>query len=244
MPKTTATDHDPARIKRLAAKLAFGADLARHARHLGGKRVELVHHGIDGVLQLEDFALDVDGDLFGEVARRHGLGDVGDVAHLAGEVRGHRVHGIGQIFPGAGNVFDIGLLAGRLRTASLWAASQPLVDTLPIGLFGASTGGGAALVAAATDSSVKTVVSRGGRVDLAGDALARVTIPVLMIVGSGDPEVFQLNRGAQAAMPGITELAVIPNAGHLFEEPGALALVGELASEWFVRNLQPPQVGR
>ena len=142
------------------------------------------------------------------------------------------------------NVFDIGLLAGRLRTASLWAASQPLVDTLPIGLFGASTGGGAALVAAATDSSVKTVVSRGGRVDLAGDALARVTIPVLMIVGSGDPEVFQLNRGAQAAMRGITELAVIPNAGHLFEEPGALALVGELASEWFVRNLQPPQVGR
>ncbi|CAB4335749.1 unannotated protein [freshwater metagenome] len=142
------------------------------------------------------------------------------------------------------NVFDIGLLAGRLRAASIWAASQPLIDTLPIGLFGASTGAGAALVAAAIDGNVKAVVSRGGRVDLAGEALARVNIPVLLIVGSGDPEVFQLNRGAEAAMRGITELAVIPNAGHLFEEPGALEQVGELAAEWFVRNLDPPQMGR
>ena len=141
------------------------------------------------------------------------------------------------------NVFDISLLAARLREASSWAASQPLIDTLPVGLFGASTGAGAALVAAAGDASIKAVVSRGGRVDLAGEELRRINIPVLMIVGSGDPEVFQLNRGAQAAMRGTTELAIVPNAGHLFEEPGTLERVGEMAADWFVRNLTPPRVG-
>jgi putative phosphoribosyl transferase len=142
------------------------------------------------------------------------------------------------------NVFDIDLLAERLGEASAWASSQPLIDTLPVGLFGASTGGGAALVAAAADRRIKSVVSRGGRVDLAGEALARIQVPVLMIVGSDDPEVLQLTRGAQATMRGIAELAVIANAGHLFEEPGALEQVGQLAAQWFARSLGPPQIQR
>jgi putative phosphoribosyl transferase len=142
------------------------------------------------------------------------------------------------------NVFDIDLLAERLGEASAWASSQPLIDTLPVGLFGASTGGGAALVAAAADRRIKSVVSRGGRVDLAGEALARIQVPVLMIVGSDDPEVLQLNRGAQATMRGIAELTVIAGAGHLFEETGALEQVGQLAAQWFARSLGPPQIQR
>src|SRR5207302_1793164 len=87
-------------------ELAFGADLAGYARHLRGKRAKLIHHGVDGVLQLQDFALDIDGDLLGKVAAGHGLGDVGDVTHLAGEVTGHEVDVVGQVLPGAGYVLD------------------------------------------------------------------------------------------------------------------------------------------
>src|SRR4029077_2026732 len=95
----------------LAAELAFGADLARHARHFGGKRVELVHHGVDGVLQLQNFAAHVDGDLARQVAARHGGGDVGDVAHLRGQVAAHCVHGVGEVLPGAGDAGHDGLSA-------------------------------------------------------------------------------------------------------------------------------------
>ena len=91
----------------LAAELAFGADLARHARHLGGEAVQLIDHRVDGVLQLEDLALDVDRDLARQVAARDGGRDLGDVAHLAGEVRRHRVDVVGQVLPGAGDAGDL-----------------------------------------------------------------------------------------------------------------------------------------
>ena len=95
----------------LAAELAFGADFAGHAGHFGGERAELVDHRVDGVLQLEDLALDVDGDLLGEVAVGDGGGDLGDVADLAGQVAGHRVDAVGQVLPGAGDALDVGLAA-------------------------------------------------------------------------------------------------------------------------------------
>src|SRR6202000_2433440 len=95
----------------LAAELAFGADLARHARHFAGESVELVHHGVDGVLELEDFALHVHGDLAAQVAARHRRGDLGDVADLRGQIARHRVHRVGQILPGAGDAGHVGLAA-------------------------------------------------------------------------------------------------------------------------------------
>ena len=95
----------------LAAELAFGADLARHARHFGGEGAELIHHGIDGVLQFEDLALHVDRDLLGEVAGGHRLGHVGDVAHLGRQVAGHGVDAVGQVLPGAGHALHVGLAA-------------------------------------------------------------------------------------------------------------------------------------
>ena len=103
----------------LPAELAFGADLARDAGHLGGERAELVDHRVDGVLELEDLALDVDGDLLRQVAVGDGGGDLGDVAHLAGEVAGHRVDAVGQVLPGAGDALDVGLAAELALGADL-----------------------------------------------------------------------------------------------------------------------------
>src|SRR5204862_80763 len=95
----------------LAAELALGADFPGHARHFGGEAVELVHHGVDGVLQLQDLALHVDGDLLGEVALGHGGGDVGDVPHLTGQVGGHQVDVVGEVLPGAGDALHLRLAA-------------------------------------------------------------------------------------------------------------------------------------
>ncbi len=132
------------------------------------------------------------------------------------------------------NVFDIGLLAERLGTVTAWAAKQPATFDLPIGLFGASTGAAAALVAAATaPHTVAAVVSRGGRPDLAGAALERVRAPTLLIVGGRDTEVLALNRSALAWLTCEKELTIVPGATHLFEEPGALEAVSELATRWF-----------
>ena len=136
------------------------------------------------------------------------------------------------------NVFDIELLARRLVDVTGWLAGQPDAASLPVGYFGASTGAGAALVAA-TDPRVKvgTVVSRGGRPDLAGRYLADVVAPTLLIVGGHDEVVLELNRRAQAAIPGKCELTVVPGATHLFEEPGTLEQVAELARDWFIDHL-------
>lgn len=134
--------------------------------------------------------------------------------------------------------FDIGLLARRLAGVLDWLAARPATGGLATGLFGASTGGGAALVAAADrPSRVRAVVSRGGRPDLAGPALARVLAPTLLIVGGDDVPVIGMNRDAMAQMTAPVRLEIVPGASHLFEEPGALDRVAALASEWFVRYL-------
>lgn len=139
------------------------------------------------------------------------------------------------------NVFDIKLLARRLVAATYWLAGRPETAALPLGYFGASTGAGAALAAAADPGvNVAAVVSRGGRPDLAGEALRKVTAPTLLIVGGHDETVLELNRRAQAMLPGTCELSVVPGATHLFEEPGALERVAELARDWFVGRLTEP----
>jgi putative phosphoribosyl transferase len=132
------------------------------------------------------------------------------------------------------NVFDIDLLARRLRGATSWLAGEPPTADLPVGYFGASTGAGAALVAAAAEGDrVRAVVSRGGRPDLAGDALPRVTAPTLLVVGGRDESVLQVNRQARDRMTCPTALEVVPTATHLFEEPGTLDEVARLATAWF-----------
>jgi putative phosphoribosyl transferase len=136
--------------------------------------------------------------------------------------------------------FDIALLAERLVGAIDWLGQQTAVRGLPVGLFGASTGGGAALVGAAErPDAVGAVVSRGGRPDLAGDALPMVRAPSLLIVGGDDEAVLGLNRRAMARMSAHVTLEIVPGATHLFEEPGALEQVARLARGWFVRYLVP-----
>jgi dienelactone hydrolase len=134
--------------------------------------------------------------------------------------------------------FNIHMLAQRLTAIVDWLLERPETASLPIGLFGVSTVGGAALVAAADrPHSVMAVVSRGGRPDLAGHALPRVTTPTLLVVGGLDSQVVELNREAMSRLPGIVELEVVPGATHLFDEPGTLAEVAERAAEWFGRFL-------
>jgi dienelactone hydrolase len=134
--------------------------------------------------------------------------------------------------------FDIPFLANRLVAITQWLREQPQVAALNIGYFGASTGAGAALVAAAELSRlIHAVVSRGGRPDLAGEALEHVEAPTLAIVGANDPVVLDLNRQALARIRCVNALHVIPGAGHLFEEAGALEEVGRLARGWFTEEL-------
>lgn len=140
------------------------------------------------------------------------------------------------------NVFDVALLARRLGDAIKWARAQPESATLPYGLFGASTGAAAALVAAVEHAAdVRAIVSRGGRPDLAADALPRVTAPTLLIVGGDDTQVLSLNRWAFERLACVKRLAVVPRATHLFEEPGALEHVATLAADWFAEHLRPEE---
>ena len=146
--------------------------------------------------------------------------------------------------------FDIGLLADRLAALADWLAADERTAALPLGLFGASTGAAAALVAAARrPATVAGVVSRGGRPDLAGPALPSVRAPTLLIVGSLDTEVLELNRQALDRLTGVEgnggeqRLEVVPGAGHLFEEPGTLDRVASLARSWFERHLGDPAGG-
>jgi dienelactone hydrolase len=139
--------------------------------------------------------------------------------------------------------FNIPLLGRRVIGAIDWLESASDVRELPVGCFGASTGAAAALVAAAErPQRVAAVVSRGGRPDLAGEALRRVTAPTLLIVGGNDPEVIRLNSQAQALLAGESHLEIVPGAGHLFEEPGALEQVARLTRDWFNRYLVGPRV--
>jgi len=135
--------------------------------------------------------------------------------------------------------FDIGLLADRLVALRNWAQTVPELRDLDVGLFGASTGGGAALLAAAQQPhDFQAVVSRGGRPDLAGSALARVVAPTLLIVGERDEMVIELNQRAMAQMHAEVRLEIVPRATHLFEEPGALEEVARLAADWFTKYLR------
>lgn len=135
--------------------------------------------------------------------------------------------------------FDIGLLAGRLAAIVDWLAAERPFGAVPIGLFGASTGAAAALVAAAERPDlVGAVVSRGGRPDLAGPALDRVSAPTLLLVGGLDEQVITLNEQAQDALPDSAELTIVPGATHLFEEPGALEQVAHEAATWFTTHLR------
>jgi len=141
------------------------------------------------------------------------------------------------------NVFDIPLLAERLGHAIDFLGAHVETGALPIGLFGASTGAAAALVAAAQrPDQISAVVSRGGRPDLAGDALPRVRAPTLLIVGGADTEVLMLNRNAARQMTCTCELAVVPHATHLFEEPGTLEQVAELAAGWLASKCRKQTV--
>ena len=137
--------------------------------------------------------------------------------------------------------FDIELLAQRLVAATDWLGQQPPASRLPglpIGYFGASTGAGAALMAASQRPDVvRAVVSRGGRPDLAGDALSHVRAPTLLIVGGNDVPVIGMNQRAAAQITAETQLTIVPGATHLFEEPGTLDTVAQLAQEWFLRHL-------
>ncbi|HEY7899192.1 MAG TPA: dienelactone hydrolase family protein [Gemmatimonadaceae bacterium] len=136
--------------------------------------------------------------------------------------------------------FDIPLLATRLEAATAWLAHEHSTRHLTLGYFGASTGAAGALVAAARlPDRVHAVVSRGGRPDLAGAALPSVRAPTLLIVGGNDTDVIRLNQIAMNAMTCVKQMEIVPGAGHLFEEPGALDEVSSLAAAWFERHLAP-----
>ena len=135
--------------------------------------------------------------------------------------------------------FDIALLARRLEATTAWLHEGPSTAGLPVGYFGASTGGGAALVAAADRPEVFAVVSRGGRPDLAGPVLPRVKAPTLLVVGGDDVPVIAMNEAAAAAMRNEVRLEIVPGASHLFEEPGTLERVAALAAQWFEDHLPP-----
>jgi len=140
-------------------------------------------------------------------------------------------------------VFDIDLLADRLLGATAWLRQHPATADLPLGYFGASTGAGAALQAAARmPEAVAAVVSRGGRPDLAAPHLARVTAPTLLIVGGYDGPVIEMNREALAQLTCPKELIIVPGATHLFEEPGTLEQVADHAGDWFERHLTNTEI--
>lgn len=141
------------------------------------------------------------------------------------------------------NVFDIALLGERVTDALAWLAQRPGLENTPIGLFGASTGAAAALVAAARTPSVCAIVSRGGRPDLAGKYLSNVRAPTLLIVGGEDREVLALNQAAMRILPPSCpkKLEIVPGATHLFEEPGTLEIAASLAGHWFEHHFSKDQ---
>ncbi|WP_033212381.1 phosphoribosyltransferase family protein [Kitasatospora phosalacinea] len=189
----------------------------------------------------------VPADPLGVVLFAHGSGSGRDSPRNRAVARQLRRAGLATVLfdllaPGEAEepwkVFDPGLLGGRLVEATRTVLRHHALAGLPYGWFGASTGAAAALWAAAEpDTAPAAIVARGGRPDLAQARLSLVTTPVLLIVGGADPEVVELNRRARAELRGESALQVVPGAGHLFEEPGALAAVAELAARWFVRRL-------
>jgi putative phosphoribosyl transferase len=209
-----------------------------------------VHLAVEGVTLVGDLALPIRAQ--GVILFAHGSGSSRHSPRNRRVARALRASGLGTLLidlltpreeaedAATGHLrFDIGLLARRLEAATAWLHEEPATDDLPVGYFGASTGGGAALAAAADHGEVFAVVSRGGRPDLAGTALPRVTAPTLLIVGGDDVPVIAMNRTAAAAMRAEVRLEIVPGASHLFEEPGALERVAALAARWFEDHLPP-----
>ncbi|KPC84943.1 MULTISPECIES: phosphoribosyltransferase [Streptomyces] len=219
--------------------------------------VSLLARATGGIAAAEEVEVDADGvPLSGDLVLPGDAGAVVVFAHGSGSSRSSpRNRAVATVLNRAGlgtllfdlltpgeevyraNVFDIGLLAGRLAGATHWLGRHV---SLPVGSFGASTGAAAALrAAAAADSGVGAVVSRGGRPDLAGADLSAVRAPTLLVVGGNDTTVIGLNRQAQAALQCENRLEIVPGATHLFEEPGALDRVADLARDWFTSHLMP-----
>jgi putative phosphoribosyl transferase len=212
------------------------------ARHRGASeiQVQIPPARLEGTLALPDGATAL-------VAFAHGSGSSRLSPRNTRVAAALRGHGLGTLLfdllrpeeaEDRAQVFDISLLAERLLLATRWLGERPDTRDLSLGYFGASTGAAAALVAAAgAEREIGAIVSRGGRPDLARSALARVRAPTLLIVGSRDAEVLDLNRAALAELRCPKELAIVAGATHLFEEPGALEQVMDLASDWFADHL-------
>ena len=204
--------------------------------------VRMGPHGLEGELQIPA------GSTTGLVIFAHGSGSSRLSPRNQSVARALQAHGLGTLLfdlltdeeaRDRRNVFDIELLAGRLGDALDWQQRRADIAQLPTGLFGASTGAAAALVAAAEHAArVSAVVSRGGRPDLAGLFLLGVHAPTLMIVGGADREVLELNRQAAERLTCEYEIRVVPGATHLFEEPGTLETVAALAAQWFTLHLK------
>jgi putative phosphoribosyl transferase len=204
------------------------------------ERIDLGPVHLDGDLTLPEHATGVVLFAHGSGSSRHSPRNRAVAAEL--HRRGLATLLTDLLTPGeelAGDLrFDVGLLADRLTGVIDWLRAQPPTAALPIGLFGASTGGGAALVAAAArPEAVHAVVSRGGRPDLAGPALLEVRAPTLLIVGERDTAVLELNEEARNTMRIRAELRIVPGATHLFPEPDALDVVADEAGHWFVSHL-------
>ncbi len=204
--------------------------------------VRIGPHGLEGELQIPA------GSTTGLVIFAHGSGSSRLSPRNQSVARALQAQGLGTLLfdlltddeaRDRRNVFDIELLARRLGDALEWQRGRADIARLPTGLFGASTGAAAALVAAAERADrVSAVVSRGGRPDLAGAFLPRVRAPTLMVVGGADREVLELNRQAAERLTCEYEIRVVPGATHLFEEPGTLETVAALAAQWFTRHLK------
>jgi dienelactone hydrolase len=208
-----------------------------------------VHLAVEGVTLVGDLALPIRAQ--GVILFAHGSGSSRHSPRNRKVARALRASGLGTLLidlltpreeaedAATGHLrFDIGLLARRLGAVTRWLQEERSTAGLPVGYFGASTGGGAALAAAADHGEVFAVVSRGGRPDLAGTALPRVTAPTLLIVGGDDEPVIEMNETAMRRMHAPVELAIVPGATHLFEEPGTLEEVQRLALDWFARHLR------
>lgn len=214
--------------------------MPKDQRFPANRNVQVGSHGLDGVL-----AVPVDAK--GLVVFAHGSGSSRLSPRNTRVAQAFNARGLATLLfdllteREAGdrrNVFDIPLLGARVAEAVSWAREDHETASLAVGLFGASTGAAAALVAAAeAPEAVGAVVSRGGRPDLAGQFLPRVRAPTLLIVGGADYGVIELNEQALAQLRSTKRLAIVPGATHLFEEPGTLDAVVALAAEWFERHL-------
>ena len=243
---------------RVAEQIDLSGPDERHAQvAVPGRGIAAAYGGFSRTVRIPigDVSLAADWAMHGEAAGivlfAHGSGSSRHSARNQAVAKALQQQGMGTLIldlltPGEEQVdlitgelrFDIGLLAARLAGATHWMQSRREALDLPLGYFGASTGGGAALVAAANEGRVAAVVSRGGRPDLAGEALALVSTPTLLIVGGNDHLVLNLNWKALARLHCPKSLTVIPGAGHLFEETGAMEQVSALAARWFLKYFQ------